>query len=101
MTVGLGHGVQQSARRSIVSAAFSSVRLSAGVTDISVFRIFGYVGSIASSTVTGIVFSHNVTDSGMQLVGRILVVVSIVMLAPTVFDHTLKTPDAPPSAART
>jgi hypothetical protein len=31
---------------------------------------------IASSIVTGIVFSHNVTDSGMQMIGRILTAVS-------------------------
>lgn len=62
------------------------------------FRTFGYVGSIASSTVTGIVFSHNVTDSGMQLVARILVAVSIVMLFLTLFDRALKTPTVSPTA---
>jgi hypothetical protein len=47
---------------------------------------------IASSIVTGIVFSHNVTDSGMQMIGRILTAVSVLMLVLTVFDRTLKTP---------
>ena len=70
-------------------------------TAAGLFRTFGYVGSIASSTVTGIVFNHNVTDSGMQMVGRILVAVSIVMLVLTLFDRTLKTPNASPPAAKT
>jgi hypothetical protein len=58
------------------------------------------VGSIASSIVTGIVFSHNVTDSGMQMIGRILTAVSVLMLVLTVFDHTLKTANASGSAAK-
>ncbi|HXO53530.1 MAG TPA: MFS transporter [Mycobacterium sp.] len=61
-------------------------------TAAGLFRTFGYVGSIASSTVTGIIFRHNVTDSGMHLVGRLLVMVSIVVLVLTVFDGTLKFP---------
>jgi MFS family permease len=62
-------------------------------------RTFGYVGSIASSTVTGIVFSHGVTDSGLHLVGRILGGVSVVLLALTVLDRTLKTSWATPPSA--
>jgi len=69
-------------------------------TAAGLFRTFGYVGSIASSTVTGIVFSQNVSDSGMQLVGRILVAVSIVMLVLTLFDRALKTPNVSPTAAK-
>jgi uncharacterized membrane protein (UPF0136 family) len=62
-------------------------------------RTLSHVGSIVSSTITGIVFSHNVTDSGMQTVGGILVAVSVAMLLLTVFDRTLKTrrPSHPPS----
>jgi MFS family permease len=72
-----------------IQAPAEHVGIAAGL-----FRTFGYVGSIASSTVTGIVFSRNVTDSGMQMVGRILVAVSVAMLVLTVFDRTLKTPKA-------
>jgi MFS family permease len=68
-------------------------------TAAGLFRTFGYIGSIASSTITGIAFRHNVTDSGMHLVGAILVGVSIVVLALTVLDRTLKTPKAPPPTA--
>jgi predicted MFS family arabinose efflux permease len=68
-------------------------------TAAGLFRTFGYVGSIVSSTVTGIVFSHNVTDSGMQTVGRVLVAVSIAMLVLTVFDRALRAPKAEPPAA--
>jgi MFS family permease len=65
-------------------------------TAAGLFRTFGYAGAIASSTLTGIVFRHNVTDSGMHLVGGILVGVSIVVLAMTVLDRTLKAPTAAP-----
>jgi uncharacterized membrane protein YdfJ with MMPL/SSD domain len=41
------------------------------------------------------VFRHDVTDSGMHVLGVILVGVSIVVLALTVLDRTLKTPAAP------
>ncbi|MER7008067.1 MFS transporter [Dactylosporangium sp. NPDC000555] len=56
------------------------------------FRTFSHLGSIASATVTGIVFRHNVTDSGLHLLGGVLVGVSVVVLALTVFDRALKTP---------
>jgi MFS family permease len=68
-------------------------------TAAGLFRTFGYIGSIASSTITGITFRHNVTDSGMHLVGAILVGVSILVLALTVLDRTLKTPKAAPPTA--
>ena len=68
-------------------------------TAAGLFRTFGYIGSIASSTITGIAFRHNVTDSGMHLVGAILVGVSILVLALTVLDRTLKTPKASPPTA--
>src|SRR5882757_2106036 len=68
-------------------------------TAAGLFRTFGYLGSIASSTITGIAFRHNVTDSGMHIIGAILVGVSIVVLALTVLDRTLKNPKASPPAA--
>jgi MFS family permease len=68
-------------------------------TAAGLFRTFGYTGSIASSTITAIAFRHNVTDSGMHLVGAILVGVSILVLALTVLDRTLKTPKASPPTA--
>jgi predicted MFS family arabinose efflux permease len=68
-------------------------------TAAGLFRTFGYTGSIASSTITGIAFRHHVTDSGMHLVGAILVGVSILVLALTVLERTLKTPKASPPTA--
>lgn len=59
-------------------------------TAAGLYRTFSYLGSIASSTVTGIVFRHDVTDSGLHLIAVILAGVSIVVLALTVFDRTLK-----------
>jgi predicted MFS family arabinose efflux permease len=74
-----------------IQAPAELVGIAAGLS-----RTLSHVGSIASSTITGIVFSHNVTDSGMQMVGGILVAVSVAMLVLTVFDRTLKTPKAVP-----
>ena len=56
------------------------------------FRTFGYVGSIASSAITGIVFHTSVTDSGMHLIALIMIGVSAAALALSVFDHTLHSP---------
>jgi MFS family permease len=63
-------------------------------TATGLFRTVGYIGSITSSTMTGIVFGHNVTDSGMDLLGGILAGVSLALLALTVFDRILRTPKA-------
>jgi MFS family permease len=64
-------------------------------TASGLFRTFSYIGSIASSTITGIVFRHNVTDSGLHFVAGILAAVSIVVLALTVLDRTLRTRRGP------
>jgi predicted MFS family arabinose efflux permease len=53
------------------------------------FRTFCYVGSIASSTITGIVFRTSVTDGGLHLVAWILVGVSFLVLVMTVADRRL------------
>ncbi|HEV7183035.1 MAG TPA: MFS transporter [Leifsonia sp.] len=55
------------------------------------FRTFGYIGSIASSAITGIVFHTNATDSGVHTIGLIMIVVSLVAIAFTIFDRTLRT----------
>jgi predicted MFS family arabinose efflux permease len=59
-------------------------------TAAGLFRTFSYFGSIASSIITGVVFRHNVTDSGLHLVAAILTGVSLVLVALTVFDRSLK-----------
>lgn len=59
-------------------------------TAAGLFRTFSYFGSIASSIITGVVFRHDVTDSGLHLVAAILTGVSLVLVALTVFDRSLK-----------
>jgi MFS family permease len=59
------------------------------------FRTFGYVGSIASSAITGIVFHNSVSDSGVHLIGLIMIGVSIVALALSIFDRRLRNPGLP------
>ncbi|WP_063713193.1 MFS transporter [Nocardia jiangxiensis] len=58
-------------------------------TAAGLFRTFGYLGSIASATITGTVFRHDVTDSGLHVTAAILAGVSIVVLALTVLDRSL------------
>lgn len=54
------------------------------------FRTFGYVGSIASSAITGIVFHNRVSDGGVHLIGAIMIGVSVVAVALSIFDRKLK-----------
>jgi len=55
-------------------------------------RTFGYIGSIASSAIAGIVFHTNASDSGVRTIGVIMVAVSLVAIAFTVFDRSLRSP---------
>jgi MFS family permease len=70
-------------------------------TAAGLFRTFSYLGSIASSTITGIVFRQDVTDSGLHLVAGILAGVSVAVLALTVLDRALKTPKDPQARGAT
>ena len=56
------------------------------------FRTFGYVGSIASSAITGIVFHTSVSDGGLHLIALIMIGVSITAVTLTVLDRTLHDP---------
>jgi MFS family permease len=58
-------------------------------TASGLLRTFGYVGSIASSAITGIVFHASVTDSGVHLIGWIMIAVSLVLVLASVLDRTL------------
>jgi MFS family permease len=60
-------------------------------TASGLFRTFSYLGSIASSTITGIVFRSDVTDSGLHTLAYILVGVAAVVLLMTVADRKLRT----------
>lgn len=61
------------------------------------FRTFGYIGSIASSAITGIVFHARVSDAGLHTIALIMIGVSILALALSVLDRTLRSPGRPTS----
>ena len=52
-------------------------------------RTFGYIGSIASATITSIVFHARVSDSGLHDMALILVGVAAVVLLMTLLDREL------------
>jgi len=64
-------------------------------TASGLLRTFGYVGSIASSAITGIVFHTHVTDGGVHLIGWIMIGVSVALTGMTIADRTLRQPPAP------
>jgi nicotinamidase-related amidase/predicted MFS family arabinose efflux permease len=59
-------------------------------TASGLLRTFGYVGSIASATITGIAFRTKVSDGGLHHVSLILIGIGAVVLLMTVFDRHLK-----------
>ncbi|MCU1530283.1 MAG: major facilitator superfamily 1 [Frondihabitans sp.] len=59
-------------------------------TASGLLRSFGYIGSIASSAIIGIVFREHATDAGVGVIGWIMLGVSIVLLLITFLDRTLK-----------
>lgn len=61
-------------------------------TASGLFRTFSYLGSIASSTITGIVFSSGVTDQGLYTLAFVLIGVSALVLLMVVTDRQLKVP---------
>ena len=65
-------------------------------TASGLLRTFGYVGSIASATVTGIAFRTRVDDAGLHHVSLILIAIGAVVLLMTVFDRHLKPSDGTP-----
>jgi predicted MFS family arabinose efflux permease len=67
-------------------------------TASGLFRTFGYIGSIASSTIIGIVFRKQVTDHGLHTLAYILIGVAAVVLVMTILDRRLKTPGTPGTA---
>lgn len=58
-------------------------------TASGLLRTFGYVGSIAAATITGIAFRVRVDDSGLHRIAAILVVIGIIVLLMTVLDRRL------------
>jgi len=58
-------------------------------TASGLLRTFGYIGSIASSAITGIVFHTSVSDSGVHLIAWIMIGVSVALVLISVLDRTL------------
>jgi MFS family permease len=58
-------------------------------TASGLMRSFGYLGSIASSAVIGIVFRQCVTDTGIVVIAVIMIGASITLLLVTALDRTL------------
>ena len=67
-------------------------------TASGLLRTFGYVGSIASATITGVAFRTRVDDAGLRQVSLILIGIGVVVLLMTVLDRQLADPSAPPAA---
>jgi predicted MFS family arabinose efflux permease len=59
-------------------------------TAAGLLRTFGYVGSIAAATITGIAFRVRVDDSGLHRIAATLVGIGIIVLLMTVLDGRLK-----------
>jgi MFS family permease len=59
-------------------------------TASGLLRTFGYIGSIAASAITGIVFHTSVSDHGMHLIAWIMVGVSVALVLMTAADRTLR-----------
>jgi cyanate permease len=64
-------------------------------TASGLLRTSGYLGSIAASAITGIVFHTSVSDHGVHLIAWIMVGVSVVLVLMTLADRTLR--PRPPS----
>ena len=58
-------------------------------TASGLIRSFGYLGSIASSAITGIVYRQHVTNSGVTTIAWIMVGASVALLLLTALDRTL------------
>ena len=69
-------------------------------TASGLLRTFGYVGSIASATITGIAFRTRVSDTGLHEVSLILIAIGAVVLLMTVFDRHLKPSDGTPPSSK-
>jgi MFS family permease len=67
-------------------------------TASGLFRTFGYIGSIASSALIGILFHKKVSDTGMHHIAMIMVVASAIALIMTLADRRLRVKNKDASA---
>jgi predicted MFS family arabinose efflux permease len=84
--VGLAQGAGSSNQIALYTQAPAEVLGTAA----GLMRAFGYLGSIGSSAITGVVFRNHVTDGGVLTIAWIMLGVSVVLLALTVLDRTLR-----------
>ncbi|MCH3965530.1 MAG: MFS transporter [Clostridium sp.] len=71
-------------------ALYTQVTAEQIATASGLLRTFGYIGSIASSALVGIVFHTKVADSGLHLIAVIMIIVSGIALLITISDRTIK-----------
>ena len=62
-------------------------------TAAGLLRTFGYVGSIAASTITGIAFRTHVDDGALHHVSLILIGIGVVVMLMTILDRDLARAD--------
>jgi MFS family permease len=62
-------------------------------TASGLLRTFGYIGSIAAATITGVAFRVRVDDAGLHHVSLIMTGIGIVVLLMTAFDRKLAESD--------
>jgi hypothetical protein len=55
-------------------------------------RTAGYLGSVASATITGIAFRSQVGDAGLHALATVLLGIGVVVFLLTVFDRTVVSP---------
>jgi len=61
-------------------------------TASGLLRTFGYIGSIAAATITGVAFRARVSDAGLHLVAVTLIGTGLVVLVLTLLDRQLAVP---------
>ena len=66
-------------------------------TASGLLRTFGYIGSIAAATITGVVFRTRVDDTGLHSVALVLTGIGVVVLLMTVLDRRLARSDKQPA----
>jgi predicted MFS family arabinose efflux permease len=62
-------------------------------TASGLLRTFGYIGSIASATITGLAFRKHVTDGGLHNLAWVLIGIGLVLLVMTALDRQLVAAD--------
>ncbi len=70
-------------------------------TASGLLRTAGYLGSVASATITGAAFRAEVDDGGLHILACVLLGVGIVVLLLTVFDRSLIPHRSDPTTERT